>query len=674
MFGGLKARSRSDGPEVWQMGELGRQYPSRCHHSSSRHKLGGSVADDVNAWSVYRQNLNSEFTDSALGSSDKSPLPQGSNFQLRESATSAMLTKAPRPPHSQVGANMFTYLKHGLPRVFPPALPDNSSGYDSSEEGSPADQQLDGNRPRLQAHRVGCERRGAAGWRRLLDEVTFEARGGDLVGVLTTSGEIPPGRLAERLTYVQCDRSLAGAMSVRQTLLFYAFLQEPGHVARCFNIKNKITALLDDLGLGQVKHTCVRELTDSERCRLSVACHLCLETDLVLLDQPTRHMDIFDTFFLVEYLRQWAARGRIVLLTLQPPTYEVFSLLTRVLLLSGQRVIYSGKRSEMLPYFAFIDYPCPAYKNPSDYYLDLVTLDELSPEARLESSQRVAELAEAYQRRQEEAPEPLLALGVQALVYQFPHNAIRLAVRMMVACTMSVIVGTIFIGIRGEDHDQENVPDRVGFHYAMMSLALWPTLLLTVSSVWRDKDVVTGDVSDRLYSRVCHTFVAIMLDLPGAALECLLLTGPAQKMAGTQPADTATSFYVYTGYMLVYLLCVRLLAVAAGYACSSRHQSAGWLGAVLLPLLLAAGGSLHPHDLSPWTHWLRWVSAPAWIFQRLVWNELAHVRRLRCDRNPVMPQNGTILVQVECGLAAGPQALRFLAVEDERTPLLPLES
>ena len=31
-----------------------------------------------------------------------------------------------------------------------------------------------------------------------------------------------------------------------------------------------------------------------------------------LLLQPTDGMDIFDTFFLVEYLRQWAARGRIV--------------------------------------------------------------------------------------------------------------------------------------------------------------------------------------------------------------------------------------------------------------------------------------------------------------------------------------------------------------------------
>ncbi|XP_043201300.1 ATP-binding cassette sub-family G member 8-like [Amphibalanus amphitrite] len=864
MFGGLRTRSRSDGPDAWELNAMGRQYPAsrqwQALYSSQRNlggpqrHLGGSqrylgysrrnrgdshryldgshrniggshrnlnVSDESHPWSMYRQNLNSEFADSALGSSDKSPIPPGGNFQLRESA---LLRGTPLGPRSQVGADMYKYLKNGLPRVFPPPRPDGSSGYDSSGDDSPAarrrrrqrrtlsqpdlrlqggrglrrfgdsmlpsrarasseadllsaesnaspesdedlashgelvarlerrrpaggrpagfagraapdreppmlntrlfppDQQLEGNRPQLQVRQLGCERRVArpGGWRRMLDDVTFEARGGELVGIMATSeaegtalldvlgdcssrgqlrisGQLAlngttvlPARLAERLTYVQRDGTFSGHMSVRQTLLFHAFLQEPGHVARCFNTKNKINALIEDLGLGQVKHTSVCDLTESELCRLNVACHLCLETDLVLLDQPTRHMDIFDTFFMIEYLRQWAARGRIVMLTLQPPTYEIFNMLGRVLLLADRRLVFSGKAKQMLPYFTFIDYECPSYKNPSDYYLDLVTLDELSPEAHLESSQRVSELSEAFQRRQEtlEMPGPagllpprvrragccaqLMALAVQATVYKFPYNVMGWAVRLMAACIMSLIVGTVFYDIRGEDRDQETVPDRTGFHYAMLSLAAWPSLLLTVSDIWREKDVVSRDIDDRLYSRACHTVSQIFFGLPGSALECIMLVAPAHRMAGSQPSDTASTFYVYAGYMLLYLQCVRLLAIVAAYLSSSRHLSAGWLAAALLPLLLVAGWSVHPHELSAWTGWLAWASAPAWLYQRLVWNELAHIRRLRCQRNPALPQDNTIIVQLDCGLTSGQEALSFLAVPDERTPLVPL--
>ena len=54
-------------------------------------------------------------------------------------------------------------------------------------------------------------------------------------------------------------------------------------------------------------------------------------------------MDIFDTFFLVEYLRQWAGRGRIVIMTLQPPTYEILTMISKVLLLStGSYQVPSG--------------------------------------------------------------------------------------------------------------------------------------------------------------------------------------------------------------------------------------------------------------------------------------------------------------------------------------------
>jgi len=61
----------------------------------------------------------------------------------------------------------------------------------------------------------------------------------------------------------------------------------------------KITTLLEELGLAAVQHSLVESLTSAEKQRLAVACQLLADTDIVLLDHPTKGMDIFDTFFLV---------------------------------------------------------------------------------------------------------------------------------------------------------------------------------------------------------------------------------------------------------------------------------------------------------------------------------------------------------------------------------------
>lgn len=84
----------------------------------------------------------------------------------------------------------------------------------------------------------------------------------------------------------------------------------------------------------------------------------------------------------------------------------------------------------MLAYFSMVEYPCPSFKNPSDYYrkhepiktrfnirtyvcislcisvVDLVTLDDLSAEAMLESSQRIEQLADVFRRKQEALSDP----------------------------------------------------------------------------------------------------------------------------------------------------------------------------------------------------------------------------------------------------------------------------
>ena len=68
----------------------------------------------------------------------------------------------------------------------------------------------------------------------------------------------------------------------------------------------QISQLLDELGLAQVRNTKVWQLTASERIRLDVATKLLHDTSIIALDQPTKEMDIFDTFFLIDFLRRWA--------------------------------------------------------------------------------------------------------------------------------------------------------------------------------------------------------------------------------------------------------------------------------------------------------------------------------------------------------------------------------
>lgn len=161
--------------------------------------------------------------------------------------------------------------------------------------------------------------------------------------------------------------SLDGRMSVQSTLSFHAALCGPSNSA---DLSERVDMLVEDLGLTAVRTTNVSRLTHSERQRLSVACQLLTQASILILDQATTNMDIFDTFFLVEYLRQWCNGGRIVVMTLQPPTFEILSMCSGVLLLSGGRTVFSGSRSDLPRHMGSLGYPCPPFKNPADYYCE----------------------------------------------------------------------------------------------------------------------------------------------------------------------------------------------------------------------------------------------------------------------------------------------------------------
>ncbi len=125
--------------EAWEMTGRERRYsvPALPNSSaSSARESRTNTAEDLHAWSIYRQNLNSDFADSALGSNEKAPLPYG-NFQLDSTTIQSILSHPKCGPKSELASNTNAYLKFGLPRVVARSGREESSGYDSSNDGSP---------------------------------------------------------------------------------------------------------------------------------------------------------------------------------------------------------------------------------------------------------------------------------------------------------------------------------------------------------------------------------------------------------------------------------------------------------------------------------------------------------------------------------------------------------
>ncbi|XP_066598452.1 ATP-binding cassette sub-family G member 5 [Prorops nasuta] len=773
------------GSEAW---ELERRYS--VPGALDTRGLEPPASEDLHAWSIYRQNLNSDFTDSALGSAEKSPLPYG-NFQLRNSTVQSILRHPRYGPKSPLASNSHTYLKFGLPRVLPPSSRnrDGSSGYDSSEEGrrvvqtgsqpphtssamrsarSDPDfrqhvhavprehahsQLIVREHPRLRSvseanllqsgprtnrrHSIapidpgysahcggllgpeaytlplrpvpclqhphlqlrGVEASGSNGLP-LLRGITLEAGAGEVLAIMSTTEkegtrivETIAGRkrirrgdillngrsvnsatLRSRVAYLPSESGLTPGLTAQQTLSFYMLLR--GGSGACFV---EADAILQELGLEATKHCLVNTLTTSEARRLALACRLLQDSHILVLDRPTHGLDIFDAFFLVEYLRQWAGRGqRLVVLTLHPPTYEILTMVSRVALTSGGRIMYSGPRRDMLPYFALAEFPCPPFKNPSDYYLDLVTLDDLSAEAMLESSQRIDHLAELARARLPALSDPgppgalppsckspnifvqIYALLLRTLVYSQPWALTRLLQKIVISATLSILLGAIFWDVA--DESNLYLRDRIGLHYASLGIFFWPLSLLAICDVADYRPNVERDIRDGLYGRFIYIIMELLCSFPSWCVVYLIYLAPAYAMSGLHlvPDDNLMSLWNYLAIGLLYLVLQHFVCIFFAHICKWTYLAALFSGILIGEITLAGGVTLHLENLPSW---YQKISPMRWTLSLLlpkVHGPESMSKLTNCKAKHVQRQD--IIVQGACEPPDGALAMQEIAL------------
>ncbi len=202
--------------------------------------------------------------------------------------------------------------------------------------------------------------------RTVLDEVSFDIAAGELVilrgrsgsgkttllGVVgamlcPTSGEVylqgqPTSRMREHhraevrrrgVGFVFQDLQLIDAMTVAENVLLP---RVPEGVST--EDRRRAKVLLDRFGVGDLAGTRARGLSAGERQRVALARAVLHDPPLVLMDEPTAHLDDARAAEVTALLTELAREGRALLVATHDPRVVSAAGITRILELSGGHI------------------------------------------------------------------------------------------------------------------------------------------------------------------------------------------------------------------------------------------------------------------------------------------------------------------------------------------------
>jgi len=114
-----------------------------------------------------------------------------------------------------------------------------------------------------------------------------------------------------RVGLLTSDMKLSGNLTPRDLLRFFG---ELNHLTAPL-IKRRIDELTAELGLAPFLDQAVEKCSTGQKQRASLAVSLVHDPDVILFDEPTNGLDLFAAKAVVDFLRDFRARGKTILLS-----------------------------------------------------------------------------------------------------------------------------------------------------------------------------------------------------------------------------------------------------------------------------------------------------------------------------------------------------------------------
>lgn len=496
----------------------------------------------------------------------------------------------------------------------------------------------------------------------LLDIITCRDEGGTISSgqILINGKPNTPKVVRKTIAHVRQDDRLLPHLTVRETLVFVAKLRLPTHFTKAQRDK-RVDDVIAELRLRQCAHTrvgndYVRGVSGGERRRVSIAVQLLWNPGILILDEPTSGLDSFTAHNLVITLSRLARGNRLVLLSVHQPRSDIFQLFDLVVLLSSGSAVYCGPARDMVPYFTALGYPCPRYCNPSDFYVDLISIDRRSPEQEAECLERSRVLSEQFEEKvkdtedhmwkpdgsstsitpDDSSPQPgavegeeLITISQQmnrlpgrlhqftVLIRRHMYNDYRDLVTLLVhgfeALLMSLLVGCLYYGAGQE---RLSIQDTVALLYMIGALTPFAVVLDVIAKCHTERAMLYHELQDGMYSVTSYFFAKVLGELPEHCVFTLVYGLPIYWLAGLNDAPNRFLLNFLLVWLMVY--CSRAMALFVAAALPTL-QTSSFMGNSLFTVFYLTGGFVISLE-NMWlvASWLSYISFMRWGFEGML--------------------------------------------------------
>jgi ABC-type multidrug transport system ATPase subunit len=450
-----------------------------------------------------------------------------------------------------------------------------------------------------------------------------------------------------RSAYVIQQDILLPTLTVRETLTYAADLRLPSSVKR-EERQRLVEEVILELGLKEAADTRIgnhehRGCSGGEKRRTSIGVQLLSNPSLLWLDEPTTGLDSTSAYQIIRTLRNLARKGRTIIVTIHHPRSEIWELFDNVVLLTKGSPAYAGAAEACLPYFADLGYEMPAFTNPAEYLIDIVSVDNRNSQAEEAAQERVNRIKDAWREhcsklamKLKSKASPTAMKSSSDRIIQKRTSLMRqihvLTARTWVvtirdpmgmlgslveAIGMAIITGWIFLQL---DDSLTGIRSRQGALYTASALQgylilLYETYRLTTDIQLFDEESRQGVVSIPafLISRRLARFVIEDVPVP------LLFSAIFYFMAGFRP--DGPEFLTFFAVILLQ----QYIAVCFATTCIAISRN--FAGASLIANLaytlqsMACGYFIQSNTIPIYVRWTKWTTWVFYAFGALCANE-----------------------------------------------------